>query len=140
MWQGAMTRIGVIEDDTDTRDAVRFLFTDAGYEVVEARDGLEGRLLLESSQERMIVLLDYRLPALDGCDLLEIVAQDEQLRARHTFIMMSASPRQAAEDCEEAVEELDVPVVPKPFHIDELLDAVRQAEQRLEPELPPAIG
>lgn len=135
-----MARVCVIEDDADTRDAVSFLFTDAGYEVIEARDGLEGHALLKSSQERLIVLLDYRLPALDGCDLLEIVAQDEQLRARHTFIMMSASPRQAAEECEEAVEELQVPVVPKPFRIDDLLDAVRQAEQHLEPELPPAIG
>lgn len=135
-----MTRVCVIEDDTDTRDAVSLLFADAGYEVTEACDGLEGRLLLESSQERMIVLLDYRLPALDGCDLLEIVAQDEQLRARHSFIMMSASPRHAAEDCGEAIEDLDVPVMHKPFHIDELVEAVRQAEQRLEPELPPAAG
>jgi CheY-like chemotaxis protein len=89
--------------------------------------------LLEGSLEQLVVVLDYRLPALDGCDLLEIVAQDEELRARHTFIMLSGSPRQTVEDCEEAIDDLDVPVLSKPFHIDDLVEAVEQAEQRLEP-------
>jgi CheY-like chemotaxis protein len=128
----AMTRVCVIEDDAETRKAVSLLLSDAGYDVIEAADGRKGHTLLEASQERLIVVLDYRLPALDGCDLLEIVAQDEQLRSRHTFVMMSASPRRAAEDCEDAIEDLEVPVVPKPFHIDDLVEAVRQAEERLD--------
>jgi CheY-like chemotaxis protein len=86
-----------------------------------------------TSMQRLVVVLDHKLPKLDGCDLLEIVANDERLRARHTFIFMTASPKRALEDCEEALEELDVPLISKPFDIDELVDAVRQAEQRLEP-------
>jgi CheY-like chemotaxis protein len=128
-----MAKVCVIEDDDAIRETVRYLLEDVGYEVVEAGNGLAGRELLETSPERLIVVLDYRLPILDGCDLLEIVAQDERLRGRHTFIMMSASPQSTEEDCEEAIEDLDVPVVPKPFSIDELVEAVQQAEQRLEP-------
>jgi two-component system nitrogen regulation response regulator NtrX len=134
----AIATVCVIEDDEGIRDIVRDLLTDEGYRVIEAATGLEGKHILETSVGRLIVVLDYRLPALDGCDLLEIVAQDEDLRERHTFIMMSASPAKTVEDCEEAIDELDVPIVPKPFDIDELVEAVRQAEERLDPGGEPA--
>jgi CheY-like chemotaxis protein len=126
-----MMRVCIIEDDEATRETVRDLLVDAGYDVVTAANGLLGHAMLTTSMERLIVLLDHKLPKLDGCDLLEIVAQDEDLRARHTFIFMTASPKRALEDCEEALEDLDVPLIPKPFDIDELVGAVQQAEQRL---------
>jgi two-component system cell cycle response regulator DivK len=128
-----MTQVCIIEDDEGTREAVRDLLVDAGYDVITAANGLIGHALIRTSPERLVVALDHKLPALDGCDLLEIVAQDEELRARHTFIFMTASPKRALEDCEAALDELDVPLVPKPFDIDDLVEAVRQAEQRLVP-------
>jgi CheY-like chemotaxis protein len=126
-----MMQVCIIEDDEATCETVRDLLVDAGYDVVTAANGLLGYAMLTTSMERLIVLLDHKLPKLDGCDLLEIVAQDEDLRARHTFIFMTASPKRALEDCEEALEDLDVPLIPKPFDIDELVEAVQQAEQRL---------
>lgn len=134
----AIATVCVIEDDEGTRNIVRDLLTDEGYAVIDAATGLEGKHVLYASAERLIVVLDYRLPALDGCDLLEIVAQDEDLRERHTFIMMSASPAKTVEDCEEAIDELNVPIVPKPFDIDDLVEAVRQAQMRLDPGGEPA--
>jgi two-component system nitrogen regulation response regulator NtrX len=134
----AIATVCVIEDDEGIRDIVRDLLTDEGYAVIEAATGFEGKQILDASAGRLIVILDYRLPVLDGCDLLEIVAQDEDLRERHTFIMMSASPAKTVEDCEEAIDELDVPIVPKPFDIDELVEAVREAEERLDPGGEPA--
>jgi DNA-binding NtrC family response regulator len=131
------TRVCVIEDDEGIRETVSELLADAGYEVIVATNGLEGKRILEDSPDRLIAILDYRLPALDGCDLLDLAAHDEHLRERHVFIMMSASPASTLEDCEEAIDELDVPIVPKPFDIDDLVDAVRQAEQRLEPDSEP---
>jgi CheY-like chemotaxis protein len=133
-----MMRVCIIEDDEATRETVRDLLVDAGYDVVTAANGLLGHTMLLASMERLIVLLDHKLPKLDGCDLLEIVAQDEDLRARHTFIFMTASPKRALEDCEEALEDLDVPLIAKPFDIDELVEAVQQAEQRLVPVAEPS--
>ncbi|HEX5441585.1 MAG TPA: hypothetical protein VFW76_11925, partial [Ktedonobacterales bacterium] len=54
-------------------------------------------------------------------------------RARHTFLMMAASPRHAMDDCGDAIDDLDVPVMPKPFSIDDLVEAVQEAQQRIEP-------
>jgi DNA-binding NtrC family response regulator len=134
----ATATVCVIEDDEGIRDVVRDLLTDEGYTVIEAATGLKGKQILDASVGRLIVILDYRLPTLDGCDLLEIVAQDEDLRERHTFIMMSASPAKTVENCEEAIDELNVPIVPKPFDIDDLVEAVREAEKRLDPGGEPA--
>ena len=133
-----MARVCIIEGDEPTREVVRYLLTDEGYEVIEASNGLQGKALLEAARDRLIVLLDHRLPMIDGCNLLEIVAQDEALRARHTFLMMAASPRHAIEDCGDAIDDLDVPLVPKPFSIDELVEAVQEAQQRVEPGSEPA--
>jgi two-component system, OmpR family, alkaline phosphatase synthesis response regulator PhoP len=129
----AIATVCVIEDDEGIRETVRDLLIDVGYDVIEASTGLAGKQILDASAERLIVVLDYRLPALDGCDLLEIVAQDEDLRERHTIIMMSASPARTIEDCEEAIDELEVPIISKPFNIDDLLEAIRQAQMRLDP-------
>lgn len=121
----------VIEDDEATRETLRSLLEDAGYRLIEAADGLSGYTILRESLERLITLVDYKLPALDGCDLLELVANDETLRDRHAFIFVTASPQRAEEDCGETLDGLDAPIVPKPFHIDEVLDAVSDATQRL---------
>lgn len=121
----------VIEDDQDIRSALRYLLEDAGYLVIEASDGLTGYALLQRSAERLVVLLDHKLPQMDGCDLLELAANDETLRSRHVFILVTASPKRAEEDCGDHLEELNAPVVPKPFDIDEVLDAVTDAATRL---------
>lgn len=132
-WDGSyeLPYVCVIEDDEAIRETLRSLLEDAGYQVIEARDGRSGFTILCESAERLIALVDYKLPALDGCDLLELVANDEALRDRHAFIFVTASPQRAEEDCGDTLEELNAPIVPKPFHIDEVLDAVANAAQRI---------
>lgn len=128
-----MAKVLLVEDDEGTRETVSFILSDAGYEVIEAANGEQGCATLTVNTEPMVVLLDYRLPKMDGCDLLEIVRQDEALRERHAFVMMSASPKKTEEDCDDALDELDVPLLGKPFDIDELVEAVADAQARLVP-------
>lgn len=125
-------RVLIIEDDESTRETVRLILTEEGYDVREATNAMDGHALLLASQEPLVVVLDYRLPALDGCDLLDIIAQDEQLREQHAIVMMSASPKHTEDDCGDTLADLAVPVLGKPFDIDELLDAIQEAQQRLE--------
>ena len=121
----------VVEDDAAIRETLCMLLEEEGYRVLDAATGSQGLALLQGSRERLVVLLDHKLPELDGCDLLDIVAQDEMLRSRHAFILVTASPKRAEADCGETLEELDAPVLPKPFGIDEVLDAVANAMQRI---------
>lgn len=121
----------VIEDDEGIRETLRDLLEGEGYRVIEAADGRTGSEILRASPERLVAMVDHKLPVMDGCDLLELAAHDEELRHRHAFILVTASPKRAEDDCGDTLQELDAPLIPKPFHIDDLLDAVAEAATRL---------
>ncbi|MNS58903.1 Polar-differentiation response regulator DivK [compost metagenome] len=72
------TRLLLVEDDELNARVITVMCELAGYEVVRADDGLSALYVLWS--ERIdVVLLDVRLPVLDGPSLLRI------LRAHHSF-------------------------------------------------------
>lgn len=132
--------VAVIEDDGAIRETLRTLLEDAGYAVIEAKDGQAGYDILCQSAKRLIAIIDHKMPRMDGCDLLHLVENDAHLRARHTFIFVTASPKRAEEDCGDTLEELDIPMVAKPFHIDEVLDAVAEAAGRIAQPVPAGEG
>lgn len=65
-----MDKILIIEDEPAIRDILRELLTDAGYEVEEAADGLEGMEKFRAGSFSL-VLLDLMLPKLDGYGVCE---------------------------------------------------------------------
>jgi CheY-like chemotaxis protein len=58
-------RVLIAEDDQDTLDMVCFILQRAGYETLQAADGLE---VLEVAQRELpdLILLDMTMPAMDG--------------------------------------------------------------------------
>jgi two-component system cell cycle response regulator DivK len=58
-------RILVIEDTEDNRQIIRDLLTSAGYEMIEAVDGIEGVATAEREKPDLI-LMDIQLPGIDG--------------------------------------------------------------------------
>src|SRR5882724_2797563 len=63
-----MPKILHIEDDPANRLLVRKLLTPAGFEVIDAADGLEGiRLALQQRPD--LVLVDIAIPGLDGYEV-----------------------------------------------------------------------
>ncbi|HEX2151502.1 MAG TPA: response regulator [Stellaceae bacterium] len=58
-------RILVIEDTEDNRQIVRDLLESAGYELIEALDGIEGVAAAEREHPDLI-LMDIQLPGIDG--------------------------------------------------------------------------
>ena len=58
-------RILVVEDTEDNRQIIRDLMTSAGYELIEAVDGIEGVATAEREQPDLI-LMDIQLPGIDG--------------------------------------------------------------------------
>ena len=60
-----MRRILVVEDMPDNRRIMRDLLTSAGFEVIEATDGVDGVDAALRHQPDLI-LMDMQLPGLDG--------------------------------------------------------------------------
>ena len=58
-------RILVVEDQADNMQILRDLLTSAGYELIEAEDGLEG-VRAATAHGPALFLMDIQLPLLDG--------------------------------------------------------------------------
>ena len=74
-----MARIVHIEDDPANRLLVRKLLTRAGYEVLEAEDGVSGvKLACQSNPD--LVLVDLNIPGLDGFEVTLRLRGEARLR------------------------------------------------------------
>jgi DNA-binding response OmpR family regulator len=113
-------RVLVVEDDAAIRRLVSEVLADAGYAVAEAADGAAALRVLDPGDPFALVVLDMRLPLVDGWSFAE------QMRARgmdFPLLVMTAG-REARRL---ALEVRAVGYVGKPFDIDELERAVRAA-------------
>jgi len=64
-------RILIVDDDADTREALSQALADAGFSVEQAASGTEALEKLDAGGEPDVVLLDLRMPGMDGAQLLE---------------------------------------------------------------------
>lgn len=73
-----MQRIGIIEDEKNISDMIKYNLEKDGYEVYTAYDGQEGIELIEA-QELDLLLLDIMLPNIDGLDICKRVRQKMEI-------------------------------------------------------------
>ena len=71
----AIGRVLVTDDSDDVRLALQILLEDAGYEVIEAKDGAEAVKLAQSDAPDLI-LLDVMMPVMDGFTALKHLKSD----------------------------------------------------------------
>lgn len=117
----------VVEDDQATREEVVEFLQDAGYTVYEAPDGLPALERLRTHPEGLVVLLDLMMPGMDGYAVLQAVAHESPLATRHAYILFSAIGRTLPLKVVDLLKQLNMPSLPKPFDLDELLAAVEKA-------------
>ena len=70
-----MAHILVVDDHEDTREIFRLVFESRGHRVSEAGDGQEG-LDVTFQDPPDLVILDLRLPVLNGWGYMERLRQD----------------------------------------------------------------
>lgn len=116
----------IVEDDACIRQMLREVLELEGYAIYgEAEHGLDGLELLRLSFSPLLVLTGHMMPVMSGLEMLEAAARDERLSAMHRYVMQTAAApwvRGAA-----VLAELGVPVVAKPFTVDELLRVVERS-------------
>src|SRR5512143_2155512 len=81
-----MRRILIVDDDDNQRLLYRELFEDEGFEVVEARDGLDAVAYI-ARELPDIVVLDINMPGMDGLQTLKRI---HDLNRRPPVILHSA--------------------------------------------------
>ena len=60
----------LVEDDPDIRDGIADILRGAGKTVVEAEDGQDALVKLEQVDRPCLILLDLRMPRMDGFEFL----------------------------------------------------------------------
>ncbi|WP_313525196.1 heavy metal response regulator transcription factor [Stutzerimonas kunmingensis] len=117
-------RILVVEDEAKTADYLKRGLEESGYRVEVARNGVDGKHLIEE-EPFDLVILDVMLPGLDGWQLVQVVRR----RSAHTPVLFLTA-RDAVED---RVRGLDLGAddyLVKPFSYAELLARVRTLLRR----------
>jgi two-component system, response regulator PdtaR len=116
----------IVEDEILVRMSLADILHDAGYHVVEARDGVEAIALLEVRGDVAVVVTDVTMPNMNGTALAKIV--NERWPSVGIIITTGALPTNIR---------LELPTgarfVPKPYRPDTVLSEIAAA-------IPPQSG
>jgi two-component system chemotaxis response regulator CheY len=122
-----MGTVLVIDDDGWVRQALSDALRQEGYEVMLARDGVDGLEKLKTRRPD-VILQDVRMPRMDGWHFLSARLRDPEIVEIPVILMTAHSAAMTAGKRAGAVR-----VIAKPFQLDELLDAIEQAIARTRP-------
>ncbi len=120
-------KILVVDDDPDILDAVTMILESQDYEVITARDGVEGLANLKAEKPDLMIL-DLLMPKMDGFAVCKELQDPRWSKYRDIPILILTSVREEASRRRYELEtglELDVDdYVEKPMSPDVLLERV----------------
>lgn len=121
-----MSLILVVDDDPQVRATIVRALEELGYRTGEAIDGEAALAALRAAERPNLVILDYVMPGMDGAEVARAIA------AVDPDLPIVFSTGHAALRALRAAAGEDVPVLSKPFTLDELDDLLRErlAERR----------
>ncbi len=113
----AKCKVLIVDDDLDTREALSDALSEAGFAVEQEPTGAQALEHIERQGQPDVILLDLRMPGMDGAQFLERI---QDLRARVILLTGDSSARlvRFARDAK---------LLAKPVDLDQLEAAVKEA-------------
>jgi DNA-binding response OmpR family regulator len=122
-------KILTVDDDPDILDALTMILESKGYQVVTARDGVEGLAKVETEKPELIIL-DLLMPKMDGFEVYKKLQEPKYAKYKGIPILILTSVREEAGRRRYELEtgnELRVDdYIEKPFSPDSLLRRVEK--------------
>jgi CheY-like chemotaxis protein len=87
-----MKKVLIVDDDVDVRKFVSKLVERAGYEVVEAKNGMEGMGTVRKDKPDLIIL-DILMPKQSGIRMYRELKTDEPLRDIPVIVLSAIAPK-----------------------------------------------
>ena len=109
----------LVDDDADIRNSLRELLTGEGFVVHTANEGQHALQMLERIVLPGLILLDYKMPEMDGKQFLAAMRRNARWQAI-PVVILSAATREWSGARLEVTD-----VLTKPVDIDLLLSTVR---------------
>jgi signal transduction histidine kinase/two-component SAPR family response regulator len=114
-------RILLVDDNASLRGLTEMQLTDEGYDVVCAAGGAEALALIERDARRFdVIVTDFAMPLISG---LEVIRLARNVRSNWPAVIITGHSDVAAI----ADRPTDVPLVTKPFSVEDLVRAISEA-------------
>jgi CheY-like chemotaxis protein len=119
----ATSKILVIDDSRVIRKTVRDMLPEGDFEIIEAKDGLEGIDFVEKEHPSLI-MLDFILPKMSGWDVFQQIQAHPEYQ-KIPLVLMSGKKEEVTSKISEPFEYFEF--IEKPFDRVILADAIRLA-------------
>jgi len=119
----ATHKILVIDDSRVIRMRVRDMLPQGNFEVLEAKDGVEGLNAIREQRPNLI-MLDFLLPRMSGWEVFQEVQAQPELQ-HIPLVLMSGRKEEVTEKITEPFEFFEF--IQKPFEQKELIEAIKKA-------------
>jgi CheY-like chemotaxis protein len=116
----------IVEDNEKNRKLVRDVLTFKGYEVIESETGEEG-VRLAQERRPSLVLMDIRLPGIDGVEALRRLRAEENTRE---ISVMAMTASVMSEDRQKIMAAGFDGYQSKPINVTDFVTAVAQLLER----------
>ena len=116
-------KVLVVDDSAAIRQSITYVLQQGGYEVVEAKDGMDGLSVLEGMDSADLIITDVNMPNLDGISFIRKVR--ENAKYKFTPIIVLTTESQGAK-MNEGKEAGATGWIVKPFSADKLLGVVKK--------------
>ena len=111
-----------VDDSRTMRDMLRLALTDAGFDVLQAEDGVHGLEVLQGEMPDVIVT-DINMPRMDGYGFIEGVRSDPRCRTIPILVLTTESSPEKKMRARDAGA---TGWIVKPFNPEKLVEAIRR--------------
>jgi DNA-binding response OmpR family regulator len=124
--KAAKAQILIVDDEPGVAQTIQERLEMSGYGVITASNGKEG-LAMAVEEEPDIVLLDVKMPVMDGFEMLEALRKDQEGKSRVVMMVTVSSEKEDMARAEAyGVEDYIV----KPFELGTLVEKVEGILER----------
>nr|WP_155707371.1 response regulator [Gloeocapsopsis dulcis] len=113
----------VVDDSRVIRSRVKEMLPPGNFEVLEAKDGVEG-LKVISQESLSLIMLDFLLPKLSGWEVFQEI-QRNHIWQKTPLVLMSGRKEEVIEKIQEPFEYFEF--ISKPFEQKQLVAAIKSA-------------
>jgi CheY-like chemotaxis protein len=110
-----MGKILIVDDNDDIQVLLKKFLSMKGYDIAQAKNGVEAKEYLETENHTCIVLLDLMMPVMSGQEFLEWKNNDKEFKDLPVLVV-SAQPEEHLQGT--------VGVMAKPVNMKELYSVV----------------
>ena len=115
-------KVLTVDDSRTIRNMLLVTLNNAGFETIQAEDGVEGLEVLENANPDVIVT-DINMPRLDGFGFIEGVRKNDKYRAVPILVLTTESDPDKKQRARQAGA---TGWIVKPFDPEKLVEAVRR--------------